>query len=74
MATKNEKNKFSAIIISKAENEGTNYIDSIINYCEETGLEIEVAATLLNIKLKDLIRREAEKLHYIKEEKDTTLF
>lgn len=44
-----------------------SYIDAVVYYCEVTGLEVEVAGTLIknNPKLKALIQDEAEDLHYL---------
>lgn len=44
-----------------------SYIDAVVYYCEITGLEVEVAGTLIksNPKLKALIQEEAEDLHYL---------
>jgi hypothetical protein len=40
-------------------------MDAIAAYCEEHNLEIEMAATLVNDSLKDLIQGEAMKLRYL---------
>jgi len=42
-----------------------SYMDAIIEYCEETGFEIEVAAGLLSDTLKYKIQEEAEALHFL---------
>lgn len=44
-----------------------SYIEAVVYYCEVTGLEVEVAGTLIknNPKLKALIQEEAEDLHYL---------
>lgn len=44
-----------------------SYIEAVVYYCEITGLEVEVAGTLIknNPKLKALIQEEAEDLHYL---------
>jgi hypothetical protein len=41
------------------------YIDAVVQYCEETGLEIESAAILVSDTLKAKIQFEAEDLHYL---------
>lgn len=43
------------------------YMDAVVLYCEETGLEIEVAGQLVRSspKMKALIQNEAENLNYL---------
>lgn len=47
---------------------GIDYIDAVISYCEDNNLEIESVADIIqklpNLKLK--IELEAEELHYLK--------
>jgi hypothetical protein len=40
-------------------------IDAITHYCEESGLEVEVAASLINENLKSKIEVEAQTLRFI---------
>lgn len=44
-----------------------DYMDAVIMYCEETGLEVEVAGQLVRSspKMKALIQNEAETLNYL---------
>lgn len=42
-----------------------SYMDAIILHCEKTGMEIEVAASMLSNNLKSKIKREAESLHFL---------
>lgn len=44
-----------------------SYIEAVVYFCEATGLEVEVAGTLIksNPKLKAAIQEEAEDLHYL---------
>lgn len=42
-----------------------SYMEAIAMYCEETGLEIELAAKLVSATLKAKLRVEAEELHYL---------
>ena len=65
MATRDEKNDFSIIILSLAESRKTDCMDAIVTYCEEIGLEMEVAATLVNDVLKARLHDEAMDLNYI---------
>lgn len=65
MATREEKNEFSAMILSKAEDTGIDCMDAIISYCEEIDLEVEAAASLVNDVLKSKLEEEAQLLNYI---------
>lgn len=42
------------------------YIDAVVEYCEQTGFEIETAAKLVSGVLKSKIQLEAEDLHFLK--------
>jgi len=44
-----------------------NYIEAIVEHCRETGLEIEVAATLINANLKSKIENDAMDNNMLKE-------
>lgn len=65
MATREEKNKFSIEIIEMAIRENIQHIDAITSYCDSNNLEVEVAATLVNDTLKELIQSEAQNLRYL---------
>jgi len=52
MPTKDEMAKFAKSIEEFVANTKYNYIEAIVEYCKVTGLEIEVAATLINSNLK----------------------
>jgi len=41
-------------------------METIVQYCEDTGIEIEVAATLISSHLKARIREEAQAVNLIK--------
>lgn len=43
-----------------------DYIDAVILFCEQTGLEVETAAKLIksNAKMKARIKNDAENLNY----------
>ena len=56
-----EIQNFSAIIEEMAFNLRCNRLDAIVHHCESTGLEVEVASTLLSNVLKAKIREESEK-------------
>jgi hypothetical protein len=67
MATKEESNKFSKHIETLVADTDYNYLEAIVAYCKETGLEIEVAATLINTSLKNKIEFQAQNLNLLKE-------
>lgn len=66
MPTKTEINEFSLLIENVSYEENLSYMDSIIYHCEQTGMEIEVASTLLTSVLKAKIREEAESVNLLK--------
>lgn len=66
MPTSADKDQFSIMIETRAINEGCSHIDAIVSHCEETGLEIEMVKTLINIQLKKKIEAEARTLRMIK--------
>ena len=43
------------------------YMDAVVHYCEKNDMEIEVAAKLLNTKIKQTIASEASDLNMMKE-------
>lgn len=65
MPTRDEKNHFSELILIRAESLRTDHMDAIITYCEEIGLEMEVAAGLINETLRARLAEEAEALNII---------
>lgn len=67
MPTKDEMLKFAKEIDSLVANTNYNYIEAIVEYCKTTGLEIEVAATLVNQNLKSKLENDAENLNLLKE-------
>ena len=73
MSTRDEKNVFSLKIEQRAESQKISYMEAIIDYCEETDLELEVAATLLNQSLKCKIEEEATDLRCLKITKGSKL-
>lgn len=66
MPTKTEIEEFSNTIISLAFESGESIMDTIVEYCEKNGLEIDVASTLISSFLKSKIRAEAEELNLLK--------
>jgi hypothetical protein len=66
MPTKSEIQEFSEMIEVMAREKKMPLMDTIIMHCEQTGLEIEVSATLISPALKSVIREEAQNLNMIK--------
>lgn len=66
MPTKDEILEFSIMIKELAVNKRIGLMDAICHYCKESGLEVEVAATLISSALKAEIREEAQSLNLIK--------
>ena len=54
-----EMEKFSKRIIELVEKDNIGYIDAITEYCEDIGLEIEVAAKLITPFIVSKITEEA---------------
>jgi hypothetical protein len=69
MATPSEKEAFSIIIAKKVANEKITVLEAIMDYCELTHMEVEVAATLLNDSLKQALEFEAQKGNLLKKTK-----
>jgi hypothetical protein len=67
MPTKDEMAKFAKSIEEFVANTKYNYIDAVVEYCKVTGLEIEVAATLINSNLKSKIENVALDNNMLKE-------
>jgi hypothetical protein len=67
MPTKEEMSKFSRAIDALVANTDYNYIEAIVEHCKATGLEIEVAATLINANLKSKIEMNAMDNNLLKE-------
>jgi hypothetical protein len=53
------------LVQERAQDQSIDIMEAIIDYCEETGLEVEVAATLINSTLKAIIEIEARKKRYL---------
>ena len=69
MPTKEEMKNFSVEIDKFVSERRINHIEAIIEYCSETGLEAEVAATLINLNLKSKIELLASDLNMLKVKK-----
>ena len=66
MPTKNEISEFSEMINLLAIEQGMTRMEAIIHHCEQTGLEVDVASTLVSSALKSKIREEAQELNLLK--------
>ena len=53
------------MIEDRALRNGVKHMEAIVDYCEEVGLEVEVAATLINPILKMKIEEEAQALRFL---------
>jgi len=66
MPTKDEIKNFSSIIEDIVKQKRLSYIDAIVFHCEETGFEMELAASLLSAPVKAKISEEAQSVNLIK--------
>ena len=66
MPTKNEISEFSDMITKLSYTLGTTHMDAIIHHCEQTGMEVDVASSLISSALKAKIREEAQDLNLLK--------
>ena len=67
MPTKDEMAKFAKSIESLVASTDYNYIEAIVEYCKLTGLEIEIAASLINSNLNSKIEANAMDNNMLKE-------
>jgi hypothetical protein len=65
MPTKEEMFKFQEEIESIVSGTDYNYMEAIVEYCNRTGMEIEVASTLVNKDLKAKIEIDAQELNML---------
>lgn len=66
MATKEEMRKFAMKIESIVSTTDYTYLEAIVQHCKDTGLEVEVAATLVNPTLKAKMQEQAENANLLK--------
>ena len=66
-------NRFSMAIEEIVYMKDIPYIDAVVEYCEDNGFEIEIAAKLVSGVLKSKIKLEAEELHFIKKSNTSQL-
>lgn len=73
MPSKDEMTTFSLSIETIVAKKNIPYMDAVLIYCEETGLEVELAAKLVSGALKSKIQIEAEDLHFLPKSNTTKL-
>jgi hypothetical protein len=73
MPTKDEMTTFSLNIETLVSKKNVPYMDAVLMYCEETGLEVELAAKLVSGALKSKIQLEAEDLNFLPKSNTTKL-
>ena len=66
MPTKDEIREFSLKIEELANSNNIHCMEAIVQYCEETGIEVEIAASLISSHLKARIKEEAQSVNLIK--------
>lgn len=66
MPTKNEISEFSDLINELASTQSMTRLEAIVYHCEQTGLEVDVASTLISSALKSKIREEAQEANLLK--------
>jgi hypothetical protein len=65
MPTKDEMMKFAKAIEELVARTDYNHIEAIVEYCKDTGLEIEVASSLVNSNLKAKIELDAQEANML---------
>jgi len=63
--TKEEMKAFAADIEQIVAETDYNYIEAIVEYCNTTGMEIEVASSLVNNNLRSKIENDAQDLNLL---------
>ena len=66
MPTKKEIAEFSDLIAIAAVQWKLTIMDTVVAHCESSGMEVDVASTLLSSALKAKIREEAQELNLLK--------
>ena len=60
------KDKFAEEIENLVLNTSMSYIEAIVEYCEERGIEVESVSKLISKPLKEKLKYEATELNYLK--------
>ena len=58
--------KFSMEIEKIVLQEGVNYIDAIVQYCETNNIEVESVSKLISKPLKEKLKWDAQELNFMK--------
>jgi hypothetical protein len=58
--------KFADEIESLVKKNDFNYIEAVVNYCEQNSIEIETVNKLISKPLKEKIKYDAQKLNFMK--------
>jgi len=66
MPTKDEIKEFSSLIENMAKRLRCTRLDAILHHCKESGLEVEVASTLISPALKSRIKEESQDANMLK--------
>lgn len=66
MPSKDEILEFSNMIQGLSSELRCGIMEAVIHHCETSGMEIEVAGSLLSSAMKSVIREEAQELNMIK--------
>jgi hypothetical protein len=66
-ASKEEIQKFSRAIEELVSRTDYNHIEAVVEYCKTTGLEIEIASSLISSALKSKIHYDAQRNNLLKE-------
>jgi hypothetical protein len=64
--TKTEINEFSEMVTLLTKENKITHMDAIVHHCEQTGMEVDVASSLVSTALKAKIREEAQELNLLK--------
>ena len=64
MLNVNDRLEFNEKIASLVTTSNMNYLDAILFYCEEKGLEPETIKGLISAENKENVRNDAEKLNF----------
>ena len=60
------KEKFAEDIEQLVLNTKMNYIDAIVQYCDDNGIEVESVSKLISKPLKEKVKYDATELNYLK--------
>ena len=66
MPTREEIKSFSELIESIAYERNLDYMEAVTTHCEESGFEIELAASLLSTPIRAKIGEEAQSMNLMK--------